>query len=225
MFCLYAPLFLIAVAAIYGRIYWRINWPRTIEMASRLLCPHCGQPFGKKAVKRSFEALAKSRREYAKQNVGKWPRYLPVCPLECSYCKAITEFNYDLHMLLPYATVRNCDFAYRATCTSSWEQLYDSSEPNVKYCGICKQKVYRCLTDAEVIEHAERNERIALDTGSLTLPEQTPPQVQQTLLSGRSGDALRDFQYTARCCEKCGYAFPEWRKTCKVCGFKPEKRV
>lgn len=73
--------------------------------------------------------------------------------------------------------IRNC--ALRFKCTKSWDELRQLSDPKVKYCTDCGDKVYFCESDEEIVSHIRANDCIAytdlLLPSTLGIPVFLPP--------------------------------------------------
>lgn len=91
-------------------------------------------------------------------------------------CARFTALQEDgderwLALVLDSPPIRNCGqtsdpvpavrFAYQ--CDRQWETLQPTSEPRVRYCGSCRQDVYRCSSFTEAATHAQRGECIAVE--------------------------------------------------------------
>src|SRR5215510_12246403 len=51
--------------------------------------------------------------------------------------------------------IRNCAGGFRFRCPGSWEALEATDRPDIRFCPECREEVYYCKTDAEMVEHAE----------------------------------------------------------------------
>jgi hypothetical protein len=100
--------------------------------------------------------------------------------------------------------------------------------------------VYPCATDEETVAHARAGNAIARETPTcaelgteyaeialgLTLPEAWPPGTPEQEMARRRrareraiDDAIRLVRYASRNCPGCHYPVPNYRVTCRICGF------
>lgn len=137
-------------------------------------------------------------------------------------------------------TIRNCLPTFRFTCPKQWGELATTVDPAVRHCGSCDRPVYFCTTDAETIAHARvgnciaREEpsadavgRIVLGQPAIPLPV-TPEQAEARRVRARErgiDDAIRNAATATRICPRCDYPAPDWRLTCRVCGFEIGRAV
>jgi hypothetical protein len=120
-------------------------------------------------------------------------------------------------------------------CPRRWEELTPSDEPTVKHCSACDQLVFFCVTDEETIAHAKAGHCIARELPDeselphtyLGQPQEVPPVTEQQdraerLMLRERGidDSIKNAQSSSRCCPRCQYPAPNWRKTCRICGFE-----
>ncbi len=132
-------------------------------------------------------------------------------------------------------TIRNCLPVFRLVCPQRWEDLTPTNEPGVRHCVQCDQRVYRCATDAETIAHARAGHCIAREMPDASemravyvgrpvgVPPETPPQAEarrRTLRERGVDDAIRNARISSRSCPLCDYPAPDWRVSCRVCGFE-----
>lgn len=133
-------------------------------------------------------------------------------------------------------TIRNCpktDFRYR--CDKAWDELADTDRPDVRHCERCRSEVYFCVTDEETIAHAKAGHCIARegpDQSELPaiivgkprdIPERTPVQSEAVAWKIREmhlDDSIQNVTRWTRACPRCSYPAPDWRMTCRVCGFE-----
>ena len=206
------------------------------EMAA-LACPHCNSRFGAQAIESAWHD--------GEERFGQWPGQGPGMGrrfqldswehawwfIECPSCGWRSEFHVGSD-LQPERTVRNCDFgAQRDACSRDWRALQATAQPDVRWCLSCEREVFFCATDAETIFHAERGARVAREARFCRPPskedakEDAQEQASQDDERERHiDDALSDLKHTARRCPRCAYPFPEWRKTCRVCGHVELRR-
>ncbi len=131
-------------------------------------------------------------------------------------------------------TIRNCDKTFRFVCPKNWEQLATIEDLSQRYCDRCERMVHLCKSDEETLAHARAGDCIARelpDESELPLmmlgmpevePEETASQRNALRWTGREAgidDALANIQAT-RCCPQCDYPAPDWRKSCRVCGYE-----
>lgn len=57
-------------------------------------------------------------------------------------------------------SIRNCPFAFR--CDRKWTGLKRTANPDVRFCGDCEREVYRCHTDAQLVESVALNRCVAI---------------------------------------------------------------
>jgi len=60
------------------------------------------------------------------------------------------------------ADIRNCKFAFK--CKKRWNDLktISGSDNDIRFCGDCEQKVYRCRTDNQLKTALKENRCIAV---------------------------------------------------------------
>jgi hypothetical protein len=95
--------------------------------------------------------------------------------------------------------------------------------------------VYLCSSDEETVGHAQAGHCIARempDSSELPhvyvgqpvgLPPATPQQEEANRLMLRErgvDDAIKNARSSTRSCPRCQYPAPDWRATCRVCGFE-----
>lgn len=132
-------------------------------------------------------------------------------------------------------TIRNCSEIFRVGCPKQWEELAPTDNPGVRFCGQCEQHVYFCETDSETIAHARLDHCIARELPDASeLPRVvlgqpgirspiTPEQDQAGQWNVREravDDAIRNARRSSRSCPRCDYPAPDWRVSCRVCGFE-----
>src|SRR5689334_18604743 len=131
-------------------------------------------------------------------------------------------------------TIRNCRPAIPVPCPKQWDALAVTAADHVRHCDTCSNLVYFCATDEQTLEHARAGHCIARalpdqsELGRIVVgrPAQpvaeTPTQSQARTLRAREraiDDLLAwDLASYDRCCGRCGYPVPNFRKTCRVCG-------
>lgn len=131
-------------------------------------------------------------------------------------------------------TIRNCDKAFRFVCPKNWADLVRTEIESQRFCESCERTVYLCVTDADTLEHARAGHCVAREMpDSSELPrlvlgqpaepiERTESQNQALAWVHREqgiDDSLRNID-APRCCKQCGFPAPDWRESCRVCGFK-----
>ncbi len=131
--------------------------------------------------------------------------------------------------------IQNCLPMFRLVCPQLWEELTPTDESSVRHCGQCDQRVYFCTTDAETIAHAgaghciarempDSSEMRAVYVGQpVGLPSETPQQAEALRLILRErgiDDAIKNARSSSRSCPQCHYPAPDWRVSCRVCGFE-----
>lgn len=57
--------------------------------------------------------------------------------------------------------VRNCNWKWMFQCPKRWEGLSPTSDPKIRSCDSCLEKVYLCADD-EVAEHASQRHCVAV---------------------------------------------------------------
>ena len=136
-------------------------------------------------------------------------------------------------------TIRNCLPVFRVVCPLQWEALAPTDDPCVRHCGQCDRRVYYCTTDAETVAHAEAGHCIAREVPDASevpavyigepngRPSRSPPWTPQQSEAARLrvrergiDDAIRNAPISTRCCPSCQYPAPDWRVSCRVCGFE-----
>lgn len=131
-------------------------------------------------------------------------------------------------------TVRNCPIEFRFKCSKLWDELGTTDRPEVRHCDSCDHDVFFCSTDEETIAHAKAGHCIARETPvrdeqttvvlgfAAEMPKLTPQQEEAACWSAREGginDSIRNAARSTRACPECSYPAPDWRVTCRVCGF------
>jgi hypothetical protein len=132
-------------------------------------------------------------------------------------------------------TIRNCSPKFSFQCPKQWEELSETDSSLVRFCNLCTSNVFFCDTDADTIAHAQAGHCIARElpdpdglpsiiVGRPSNPiEPTIEQLQVQALWARErgiDDSIANAMSSTRSCQKCGYPAPDWRKTCRVCGFE-----
>ncbi len=56
--------------------------------------------------------------------------------------------------------IENCAFTFK--CPQTWEQLSQTDEKNVRFCGQCESNVHLCNTDEEFLQHVQNRHCIAI---------------------------------------------------------------
>lgn len=56
----------------------------------------------------------------------------------------------------------NCKFTFQ--CPKRWKELtpIDGSDPDIRFCSKCEQKVYRCTTETQLASAIEENRCVAV---------------------------------------------------------------
>ncbi|HEX4646536.1 MAG TPA: hypothetical protein VH598_13115 [Verrucomicrobiae bacterium] len=135
---------------------------------------------------------------------------------------------------MPANAIRNCTIEFRFKCPQDWDALEATQEAAVRFCQLCRQKVFFCQTDAEALDHAKRGNCVALPrhTGEgvpLTWVGMVgrriePPDVAAARHAYNRDNtitaALQAFSYSSRFCPECGFPVPDWYESCMVCGYK-----
>jgi hypothetical protein len=132
-------------------------------------------------------------------------------------------------------TIRNVRHCFRFRCSRLWEDLAATDRAEVRHCGHCEGDVYFCQTDEETLAHARAGHCIAREApDDSELPkiyigqpaqviEPSPSQEEAGRWKRRESaidDSLRNAASSTRSCPRCSYPAPNWRKTCRVCGFE-----
>jgi hypothetical protein len=133
-------------------------------------------------------------------------------------------------------TIRNCLPVFRFECPKLWEQLLPTDDPSVRHCGLCNRSVHYCTTDEETIAHAivgdciareypdeSEQRRVFVGQPAHPLPPPTPQQEEAGRMRQREwavDDSIKNVAYSSRSCPQCNYPAPDWRATCRVCGFE-----
>lgn len=135
-------------------------------------------------------------------------------------------------------TIRNCLPVFQVVCPKLWDELTDSDDPSARHCNQCDRQVFLCTTDDETIAHARAGDCIAREMpdisgmrsiflGKPVRPEAAIPETPEQREVGRMrqrewgvDDSIKNAERSARTCSKCHYPAPDWRLTCRVCGFE-----
>ncbi len=59
-------------------------------------------------------------------------------------------------------SIRNCSFGYQ--CNKDWDDLIPLDRNDVKFCDLCREKVYFCKAENEIIFHIKKNNCIAFQS-------------------------------------------------------------
>jgi hypothetical protein len=132
-------------------------------------------------------------------------------------------------------TIRNCIVTgFDFVCPREWHELLTTDRETERRCNECNEIVYLCVSDDETTSHARSGHCIArevpdeseLPTMYLGRPKKLPPitksQKQALAWTSRErgiDDSLKNMD-AQRQCPECNYPAPDWRKTCRVCGFE-----
>ncbi|MCP4787811.1 MAG: hypothetical protein GY903_09765 [Fuerstiella sp.] len=132
-------------------------------------------------------------------------------------------------------TIRNCDVkGFDFVCPQQWDALQPTADESQRLCTACNELVHLCLTDSETLEHAraghciareipDSSELPAMYVGRATnVPPHTESQENALEWTHRErgiDDSLKNID-AERYCPKCDYPAPDWRTTCRVCGFE-----
>ncbi len=57
--------------------------------------------------------------------------------------------------------IDNCEFKFK--CPLLWENLTETEDGKIRFCGECKRKVYFCENDEELKSRAEAGECVAVN--------------------------------------------------------------
>ena len=135
-------------------------------------------------------------------------------------------------------TIRNCLPVFRFECPKQWEALTPTDSAGIRNCDHCKQDVYLCMTDEETIDHAKAGHCIAREAPAddsefrrvyvgkpVTIApiERTKEQehaLRSKLREHGIDDSIKNAPISSRRCPQCRYPAPNWRTTCRVCGFE-----
>jgi hypothetical protein len=61
--------------------------------------------------------------------------------------------------------IDNCTWRFKFQCPKRWEALSaNRKRSDVRFCELCRQNIYRCQTDAEVVERTARGECVAFES-------------------------------------------------------------
>jgi len=132
-------------------------------------------------------------------------------------------------------TIRNCDTEFIFRCPQTWNQLDDTESEDIKFCAACHRNVYFCDNDEDTLFHAKLGHCIARERPQENeLPKILlgKPDVKTLIINEERkeagtwddrehgiDDALKNIQSSTRTCTQCGYPAPNWRQSCRVCGF------
>ncbi len=132
-------------------------------------------------------------------------------------------------------TIRNCLAIFRVVCPQQWEALTPTDVSGVRYCSQCEQRVFFCESDEETIAHAHAGHCVARELPDASelpraylgqpavRPPATPEQTRAGLWNVREravNDAIKNARRSTRHCPQCHYPTPDWRLSCRVCGFE-----
>lgn len=57
-------------------------------------------------------------------------------------------------------TIRNCTFAFK--CTAKWDELAETHDDKIHFCGECQKEVHLCEDDEELVEAVRLNRCVAI---------------------------------------------------------------
>jgi uncharacterized protein (TIGR02996 family) len=66
--------------------------------------------------------------------------------------------------LIDRSPVENCHFRFEFRCPKRWEQLRETGDPAIRYCGACHKNVYHCPTVADAQRHVWQSHCVAVDS-------------------------------------------------------------
>jgi len=130
-------------------------------------------------------------------------------------------------------TIRNCDKDFRFVCPQNWAELSETGDDSQRFCDQCQQIVYLCVSDEETLEHARAGHCVARERPDFSelprmilgqpkvVPQETETQRKALRWKHRESgidDSLANIK-AQRCCPSCGFPAPDWRKSCRVCGY------
>lgn len=71
--------------------------------------------------------------------------------------------------------IENCRWKFQFQCPLTWDQLSATESPDIRFCSVCSQNVYRCDEHAEVIERAQLGQCVSLGENWMGLLELDVP--------------------------------------------------
>jgi hypothetical protein len=63
--------------------------------------------------------------------------------------------------------IRNCTFGFK--CATEWEQLNETSSPDVRFCLDCEKEVHFCRTDEQLAQAIRLNRCVAVELAESTV--------------------------------------------------------
>lgn len=67
--------------------------------------------------------------------------------------------------VLGRTTLENCENRFLFRCPERWDQLAPTKTAAVRFCRVCKERVYYCSSLEEAREHARQGRCVAVDEG------------------------------------------------------------
>ena len=109
--------------------------------------------------------------------------------------------------------VRNCPPEFHFLCPKNWEKLETTEQEGVRYCSDCKEQVYLCQTDEEMLAHAKAGHCVAK-----FLPADRSPEIN---FVGRPKEPLViDGIYSRELAKSFSLLWTKFTKgDCPTCGF------
>jgi hypothetical protein len=74
----------------------------------------------------------------------------------------MSEFSDERRFRLHVVEVWNCRNAFEFPCPERFKKLESTEDPEVGFCKICQERVHRCHTPAEFVEHAKLGHCVAI---------------------------------------------------------------
>jgi len=57
--------------------------------------------------------------------------------------------------------ILNCSVNFEFECPMDWGELAPTADENIRHCSACNKKVFFCVDDAAMVEHARRDDCVA----------------------------------------------------------------
>ncbi len=68
----------------------------------------------------------------------------------------------DQKLHLAVVELWNCRNAFEFVCPRYFDSLQPTEDPEVRFCAVCQEKVYRCATPLDFVRHGELGHCVAI---------------------------------------------------------------
>lgn len=77
----------------------------------------------------------------------------------------MAPLNEDQRSNLISVELWNCRNAFEFLCPQYFSELQPTDDPEVRYCGVCRDRVYHCATPLDFATHGELGHCVAIPEG------------------------------------------------------------